>query len=120
MPIRLGRKMREMLLTAVDLHASGLLLDLEAKAFLHKHRKAFRELSITYSKAFTGERSLARHSPQLPQRATTQTLQPERCSNLTTGPERVPLKPWTPAQVDAYRKQRIGDSAKIVIRARLL
>lgn len=34
----------------------------------------------------------------------------EPLPNLTTGPERTPLRPWTQAQVDAYRKQRIREA----------
>lgn len=39
-----------------------------------------------------------------------QPQQPEHGSNLTTGPERTPLRPWTKEQVDAYRKQRLKDA----------
>lgn len=40
-----------------------------------------------------------------------QPQQPEVGSNMTTGPDRTPLRPWTKEQVDAYRKQRLKDAS---------
>lgn len=51
----------------------------------------------TGSKSFTLKKSLATYPPQMSLR-------------MTTGPERTPLKPWTQAQVAAYRKQRLKDA----------
>ncbi len=128
MTVRLGRVMRELLLTAIDLEASGALTNPETQAFLHKHRKALREMrlrqvpvltteeqaflqGITDSKAFTLEKSLAMYPPQLRLRASPQSAQSEHGSNLTTGPERTPLRPWTKEQVDAYKKQRLKEAS---------
>lgn len=128
MTVRLGRITRELLLTAVDLRASDALTDPEAQAFLHKHRKALREMprprqvpvltteeqaflqGITDSKAFTVEKSLAMYPPQLRLRTSPQTQQPELGSNMTTGPNRTPLRPWSKAQVAAYKKQRLEEA----------
>jgi hypothetical protein len=60
---------------------------------------------ITDSKAFTLQQSLKRYPPQLSLRATEGPV-----PNMTTGPERTPLQPWTQAQVAAYRKQRLEEA----------
>jgi len=53
---------------------------------------------ISDSKAFTLERSHSTNPPQLSLR-------------MATEPEHTPLKPWTQAQVAAYRKQRLKDAS---------
>lgn len=45
MPMRLGRIMREMLSTVLDLQAcKGSLSSIEIELFAHSHRKALREM----------------------------------------------------------------------------
>lgn len=70
--------------------------------------KAVIEIGIADSHAgsfteFNSKRTLSAHPAAL--RASEGPV-----PNMTTGPERTPLQPWTQAQVAAYKKQRLEEA----------
>lgn len=84
MPLRLGKTMRKVLKRMAENQRQGIHVDFADRGLTTIEHKAIRQL--------IREHHLANW----------------RVPNMTTGPERTPLRPLTSEQVDAYKRMRLA------------
>lgn len=85
MPIRLGKSMRSQLRSMAIKQLRGIRVNFLIDELTTRERKAILQLARLWKQE---------HQP---------------VPNITTGPERTPLRPWTSEQVDDYKRQRLAD-----------
>jgi len=90
MPIRLGKSMRRQLKSMAIKQVRGIRVNFLFDELTALERKAIRQLAKDWERD---------HEP---------------VPNITTGPERTPLRPWTPEQVVAYRRMRLAGAETFV------